>query len=53
MVFEELRRIVMDIDMPELIRFQNLRRKINDSMMELLNENLLPTNTMVKNLVKI
>jgi dynamin 1-like protein len=53
MVFEELRRIVMDIDMPELIRFQGLRRKINDSMMELLNENLLPTNTMVKNLVKI
>lgn len=43
----------MEIDMPELIRFQNLRRKINDSMMELLNDNLTPTNNMVKNLVKI
>jgi dynamin 1-like protein len=52
-VFEELRRIVMEIEMPELIRFQGLRKKINDSMMELLNDYLQPTNLMVKNLVKV
>lgn len=52
-MFEELRRIVMEIEMPELIRFQGLRKKINDSMMELLNDYLQPTNLMVKNLVKV
>jgi dynamin 1-like protein len=53
LVFEELRRIIMEIEMPELIRFQTLRRKINDSMMDLLNEYLLPTNLMVQNLIKV
>ena len=53
MVFEELRRIVIEIEMPELTRFQGLRRKINESMIELLDEYLQPTNLMVKNLVKV
>ena len=53
MVFEELRRIVVEIEMPELARFQGLRKKINEQMLELLNECLKPTNNMVKNLVKV
>jgi dynamin 1-like protein len=51
LVFEELRRIVVEIEMPELVRFQNLRKKINEVMLSLLGECLKPTNTMVKNLV--
>ena len=39
--------------MPELARFQGLRKKINEQMLELLNECLKPTNNMVKNLVKV
>ena len=53
MVFEELRRIVVEIEMPELIRFQGLRKKINDEMMTLLMEYLKPTNQMVKNLIHV
>jgi dynamin 1-like protein len=30
LVFEELRRIVVEIEMPELARFQELRKKINE-----------------------
>ena len=33
LIFEELRRIVVEIEMPELDRFIELRRKINDVMM--------------------
>ena len=51
LIFEELRRIVVEIEMPELDRFIELRRKINDVMLQLLEECLLPTNKMVKNLV--
>lgn len=51
MVFEELRRIVIEIEMPELVRFTELRTKINEVMLNLLNSCLKPTNMMVKNLV--
>ena len=51
LVFEELRRIVVEIEMPELYRFQTLRKRINDEMMTLLIECLKPTNQMVKNLI--
>jgi hypothetical protein len=44
MVFEELRRIVMEIEMPELVRFHELRKRINDEMMQLLVDCLKPTN---------
>lgn len=33
MVFEELRRIVVEIEMPELYRFEKLRVKINEVML--------------------
>ena len=39
--------------MPELQRFQNLRKKIVEVMYSLLNKQLQPTNAMIKNLVKI
>ena len=53
LIFEELRRIVVEIEMPELDRFIELRKKINDTMLELLEECLQPTNKMVKNLVDV
>jgi len=52
-VFEELRRIVVNIEMPELNRFQGLRKKINEVMLELLADCLKPTNKMVSNLVHL
>lgn len=39
--------------MPELFRFQSLRGKINEVMLNLLNDCLRPTNLMVKNLVTV
>ena len=39
--------------MPELHRFQELRRKINEVMLDLLVNCLKPTNVMVKNLVVV
>lgn len=39
--------------MPELQRFQNLRKKVIEVMYGLLNKQLQPTNAMIKNLVKI
>jgi dynamin 1-like protein len=51
MVFEELRTIVLEIEMPELVRFHELRRKINEEMMQLLVDCLKPTNQMVRNLL--
>ena len=44
LVFEELRRIVTEIEMPELHRFVGLRRKINGVMMHLLMQCLKPCN---------
>jgi len=52
-VFEELRRIIFEIEMPELHRFQTLRKRINDEMMEYLMTCLKPTNQMVKNLIMV
>lgn len=53
MVYEELRRIVLEIDMPELNRYTNLRKRITDEMTNLLAENLKPANMMVSNLIQI
>jgi len=36
MVFEELRRIVVEIDIPELRRYTKLRSKIVEIMFQLL-----------------
>lgn len=39
--------------MPELARFQGLRKKMNEEMFEYLMECLKPTNQMVKNLITV
>lgn len=51
MIYEELRRVVVEIEMHELTRFQNLRKKIIECMNNLLTKMLGPTNTMVRNLI--
>ena len=53
LVYEELRRLVGEIEMHELNRFQNLRRKIVEVMNNLLVNELSPTKRMVQNLVQI
>jgi dynamin 1-like protein len=53
LVYEELRRVVNEIEMHELIRFQNLRKKIVEVMFALLCKQLLPTNGMVKSLIQV
>ena len=53
LIYEELRRVVVEIEMLELTRFQNLRKKIIECMNDLLTKELSPTNTMVRNLIKI
>lgn len=53
LVYEELRRIVSEIELPEFNRFQNLRKKIVEIMYNLLQKSLNPCNQMVKNLIMI
>jgi dynamin 1-like protein len=53
LVYEELRRIVAEIDLPEFNRFQNLRKRVIEIMNALLNKSLNPCNQMVKNLIII
>ena len=53
LVYEELRRIVSEIELPEFSRFQNLRKKIVEIMYGLLGKSLSPCNQMVKNLIVI
>lgn len=53
MIYDELRRVVTDIDMQELARFQNLKKKIVEVMHNILKRHLNPTMVMVRNLIKI
>ena len=53
LVYEELRRVVNEIEMQELLRFQNLRKKIVEVMLGLLNKQLKPTNQMVRSLISV
>jgi len=53
LVYEELRKVVTEIEMHELQRFQNLRKKIIEVMNDLLSRQLQPANQQVKNLIKI
>ena len=53
LIYEELRRVVVEIEMHELTRFNNLRKKIVEVMNGLLTTQLGPTNTMVRNLIQI
>eukprot|EP01129_Flabellula_baltica_P011241 TRINITY_DN4876_c0_g1_i1.p1 TRINITY_DN4876_c0_g1~~TRINITY_DN4876_c0_g1_i1.p1 ORF type:complete len:717 (+),score=179.00 TRINITY_DN4876_c0_g1_i1:14-2164(+) len=52
-VFDELLRIVNQIESPELVRFISLRDKIIDTMTELLFEYRKPTKRMVSYLIRI
>ena len=53
LIYEELRRVVVEIEMHELTRFQNLRKKIVEVMNALLTKQLGPTSEMVRNLIRI
>jgi dynamin 1-like protein len=51
LIYEELRRVVVEIEMQELTRFQNLKKKIVETMNGLLTRQLGPCNQMVRNLI--
>lgn len=53
LVYEELRRIVAEIDMPEFQRFATLRRRIVETMHSLLAKSFQSTSQMVRNLITI
>lgn len=52
-VFEELQRIVSQLESKELLRYNVLREKVIEAMSELLNECRAPTRTMISNLINI
>ena len=52
-VYEELRRIVIEIDVPELSHFYKLQSKICDVMEIVLDKCLTPTTDMIMNLFEI
>jgi len=52
-VYEELRKILFAINIPEITRFDNLSAKIYDIMDSLLKKCLVPTDHMIKNLIEI
>jgi len=53
LVFEELRRIINEIEIPEFKRFKNLRAEFVSIMYHLLNKSLIPTKQMIENLIKV
>jgi len=52
-VFEELQRIVSQLESKELLRYNVLREKVIEVMSELLQECRTPTRTMISNLINI
>jgi dynamin 1-like protein len=52
-VFEELQRIVSQLESKELLRYNVLREKVIEVMSELLNECRSPTRSMISNLINI
>ena len=52
-VYEELRKILFLINIPEVTRFDNLSAKIAEVMDQLLKRCLFPTDQMIKNLIEI
>ena len=52
-VYEELRRIVIEIDLPELSHFYKLNSKICDVMENVLDKCLTPTTDMIMNMMEI
>jgi dynamin 1-like protein len=53
MVYEELLRIISQLESKELIRFGILRERVMEVMTELLNECRIPTRDMIDNLINI
>jgi dynamin 1-like protein len=53
LVYEELRRLVLSIKLPELQRYYKLQSRMHDVMEGVLNECLTPTNDMILNLIEI
>ena len=53
MVYEELRRLMLQIQLPELSRYYKLQSRIHDVMEGVLNSCLEPTNEMILNLIEI
>jgi dynamin 1-like protein len=53
LVYEELRRVIAEIELPEFNRFQNLRKRVVEIMNGLLYKSLAPCNQMVRNLITI
>ena len=53
LAYEELRKIVQDIDMPELARYQSLKQKMVKIMISLLHKQFQNTNGMVKSLIQV
>ena len=51
--YEELRRIVIEIDVPELTHFYKLQSRICDVMENVLDKCLTPTTDMIMNLLEI
>jgi len=52
-VFEELQRIVSQLESKELLRYNVLREKVIEVMSDLLQECRAPTKTMISNLINI
>ena len=52
-VYEELRRIAIEIDLPELAHFYKLQSRICDVMENVLDKCLTPTTEMIINLFEI
>ena len=52
-VYEELRKIVISVDIPELSRFQKLQSRICDVMEGVLDKCMSPTTDMIANLIEI
>ena len=53
LVYEELRRLVLEIQLPELQRYYKLQSRMHDVMEQVLNNCLNPTNEMILNLIEI
>jgi len=53
LVYEELRRLVLQIQLPELQRYYKLQSRMHDVMESVLNQCLHPTNEMILNLIEI
>ena len=53
LVYEELRKIVIDTNVPELAHFYKLQSKICDVMENVLDKCLTPTTDMIMNLFEI